>query len=154
MGRPRDNKLTIKQEVFVEKYVETGNATEASMVAYDTENREVAKVIGSENLTKPYLKKAVEDKRADLMQTLEAETKNLLKHLLNMSNDESIPASVRSKVCQDLLDRAGYTAKKEVVLDSNVVIETRHTADLAKRARDLLQNMEDITPEIIDISSS
>lgn len=44
--------LTIKQSNFLDKYFETGNATEAAMCTYDVKNRKVARNIGSENLAK------------------------------------------------------------------------------------------------------
>jgi len=53
-------RLTRKQSAFVAKYVETGNATEAGFAAYDT-NRDVARSIGSENLTKPDIRRAIDE---------------------------------------------------------------------------------------------
>ena len=45
---------TLKQKRFVKEYLENGgNATKAAMVAYDTEDRNSASVIGSDNLSKP-----------------------------------------------------------------------------------------------------
>lgn len=52
--------LTRKQSEFVAKYIETGNATEAAHTAYDT-NRDVARSIGSENLTKPDIRRAIDE---------------------------------------------------------------------------------------------
>ena len=44
--------LTIKQRKWIKEYIATGNATEAAIRVYDTEDRNVAHVIGSENLQK------------------------------------------------------------------------------------------------------
>lgn len=62
------DKMTEKQKAFCDYYIETGNATESAIKA--GYSKKTAKVIGSENLTKPYLKqyieerlKAIEDKR-------------------------------------------------------------------------------------------
>lgn len=44
--------LTIKQARFLQIYLETGNATEAAMQAYDVKDRKSAKSIGAENLSK------------------------------------------------------------------------------------------------------
>ena len=52
--------LTRKQSAFVANYVETGNATEAAFAAYDT-SRDVARSIGSENLTKPDIRRAIDE---------------------------------------------------------------------------------------------
>ena len=54
-------KLTPKQSNFTKKYLETSNATEAAMIAYKPKNRATARAIGSENLTKPNVQKAISD---------------------------------------------------------------------------------------------
>lgn len=52
--------LTLKQRKFVNKLLETRNGTQAALDAYDVVNPNVAKVIASENLTKPNVKRAIE----------------------------------------------------------------------------------------------
>ncbi len=44
--------LTLKQSRFLQEYIRTGNATEAAMLTYDCKDRVVARVIGSQNLSK------------------------------------------------------------------------------------------------------
>lgn len=44
--------LSLKQALFLQKYFETGNATEAAMQAYECKDRLSARNIGSENLAK------------------------------------------------------------------------------------------------------
>ncbi len=46
-------RLTLKQLKFIQIYIETGNATKAAMETYRCKNENVAKSVGSENLTKP-----------------------------------------------------------------------------------------------------
>ena len=46
------NDLTLKQRKWLKLYLELGNATEAAMQVYDCKDRDVAKSIGWENLTK------------------------------------------------------------------------------------------------------
>jgi len=46
-------RLTLKQLKFIQIYIETGNATKAAMEVYNCKNENVAKSLGSENLTKP-----------------------------------------------------------------------------------------------------
>lgn len=56
-------KLTYKQQGFVNDFVRTKNATEATALNYpNLKNREVAKQVGSENLAKPYIKLAIDEK--------------------------------------------------------------------------------------------
>ena len=47
-------RLSPKQKKFAKRYIETGNATQATIDAgYDIKSREVAQSIGAENLAKP-----------------------------------------------------------------------------------------------------
>ena len=52
-------RLSKKQSAFVQKYAETGNATEAAFVACET-SRDVAHHMGSQNLTKPDIRQEIE----------------------------------------------------------------------------------------------
>lgn len=62
MSTPKP-KLTRKQKIFVDKYIETGIGSEASRQAYDIDpnNTRLASVIAAENLAKPSIIKAIED---------------------------------------------------------------------------------------------
>ena len=48
------NKLTTKQKLFCEKYIETKNATQSAIFAGYSEK--TARQMGAENLAKPYIK--------------------------------------------------------------------------------------------------
>jgi len=51
-------KPTLKQKTFVQEYVENGgNATQAALSSYDTEDNATAQNIGSENLSKPIIQR-------------------------------------------------------------------------------------------------
>lgn len=54
-------KLTDKQELFVKHYIATLNATEAARLAGYGGDYSTLKSIGYENLTKPYLRKAIDN---------------------------------------------------------------------------------------------
>jgi hypothetical protein len=51
--------LTLKQEKFAKEYAKTGNATKSALKVYDTDDYRVANNIGSENLAKPSIQKAI-----------------------------------------------------------------------------------------------
>jgi len=53
------NTLTLKQRKFTNKYLETGNTTEAAMQVYKPKKRATARAIGSENLTKPNIQRTI-----------------------------------------------------------------------------------------------
>jgi len=58
---PAATALTVKQRRSVKHYLETGNGTEAAMVAYDVADRNTARSIGTENLRKPAIQEAMAD---------------------------------------------------------------------------------------------
>ncbi len=58
-------RLTLKQLKFIQIYIETGNATKAAMTVYNCKNENVAKSLGSENLTKPDIACEIEKYRKE-----------------------------------------------------------------------------------------
>lgn len=71
-------KLTAKQRKFVDKYVETGNAKEAAIEAGYSIN--TAKQMGTENLSKPVLKEAIEARMAEMASNTIASAKEVLEY--------------------------------------------------------------------------
>lgn len=100
--------LTKKQKGFVKDYMETGNATLAVKNNYDVANDLTARVIGSENLTKPnviaYLESKAE-KAAEFVYQLAESGEN---------------ENVRLGASKDILDRAGFKPiEKSINLNMN-----------------------------------
>ncbi|WP_127849708.1 terminase small subunit [Lacticaseibacillus hulanensis] len=58
------HKLTAKQDKFVAAYIECGNATQAALDA--GYSKRTARSVGSENLTKPDIKNAINERTAEL----------------------------------------------------------------------------------------
>ena len=58
------DKLTQKQKRFVDEYLVSGNATQAALKA--GYSKKTAQRMGSENLSKPLIKRAIEKKAAEL----------------------------------------------------------------------------------------
>lgn len=56
------SKLTEKQKAFADYYIESLNATESYLRAYDTNNYKVASVEGSKNLEKPSIKSYIDER--------------------------------------------------------------------------------------------
>jgi len=52
-------RLTLKQELFIEAYVATGNATEAARRAGYRGNAHMLQIIGAENMRKPVISAAI-----------------------------------------------------------------------------------------------
>lgn len=57
-------KLTPKQKRFADEYIKTGNATQSAIEA--GYSKRTAKVVGYENLTKPYLQEYIEKHMAEI----------------------------------------------------------------------------------------
>lgn len=80
-------KLTVKQQKFADLYIELGNATEAAVQAGYSPR--TAGVIGNENLKKPYVKKYIDDRLAELDSQSIAAQKEVLQYLTSVMRGES-----------------------------------------------------------------
>ncbi len=98
-------KLTLKQQNFVNNYLETGNATESAARAYNAKNRNTAHSIGTENLQKPAIKDYLKEKAEDAILIIYKLAK------------EAKSENVRLNACKDILDRAGYFVDKSEKAD-------------------------------------
>lgn len=78
--------LTEKQKRFVDYYVETGNATEAAKRA--GYSAKTAKQVGQENLTKPYLKAAIDARLKELASARIATAEEVLQYLTSAMRGE------------------------------------------------------------------
>lgn len=93
-------KPTIKQQKFIENYLESGNWTDAVIKAwYKCKNKDVAKSIWSENLLKPYIKASIEDR-----------VKNAKAVIYKIALSESAKETDRIKAAQDVIDRVEWKA--------------------------------------------
>ena len=78
--------MTEKQKAFCDYYIETGNATEAAIKA--GYSKKTAKVIGSENLTKPYLKQYIDERLAKIEDARIAKGEEVLQYLTKVMRGE------------------------------------------------------------------
>lgn len=79
-------KLTERQRRFVEAYVETGNATEAARRA--GYSKKTANIIGPENLSKLSIKKAIEERMAEIEKSKTATAEEIIQLLSSMIRGE------------------------------------------------------------------
>lgn len=80
------DKMTEKQKAFCDYYIETGNATEAAIKA--GYSKKTAKVIGSENLTKPYLKQYIDERLTKIEDARIAKGEEVLQYLTKVMRGE------------------------------------------------------------------
>jgi phage terminase small subunit len=78
-------KLTTKQQAFVEHYLTHWNATRAAIDAGYSEKS--ARSIGSENLTKPDILEAIQDRLADLRMSADEVLVRLTSHARGTADD-------------------------------------------------------------------
>ena len=79
------DKLTPKQKAFCDYYIITMNATEAAIKA--GYSKKTAKVIGSENLSKPYLKQYIDERMKEIEDKRIASIKEVME--LSIQNNKS-----------------------------------------------------------------
>ena len=107
--------LTIKQKIFVNKYIETkGNGTRAALEAYNTDSQDVAKNIASENLTKPNVREAIQKALTSLELTPD--------YILNGFKDlheqnKIIDATASTRALENIADIADMYPKNKTELD-------------------------------------
>lgn len=90
MEKPRMNELaklmSEKQKAFCDHYITTLNATEAAKLAGYSEK--TARAMGSENLTKPYIKEYIDLRLAELEESRVADATEVLQYLTRVMRGE------------------------------------------------------------------
>ena len=85
-------KLTPKQRAFCDYYIETGNATDAAIKA--GYSKKTARVVGYENLTKPYIKKYIDGKMEEMSSNRIADASETMEYLTKVIRDEETEETV------------------------------------------------------------
>ena len=93
-------KLTTKEQLFVMEYLACNSGAEAARRAGYSEN--TAKEIAYENLTKPHIKDAIEQKRTEQLGDIESRTDWLVNRLTAEATDETNGESTRVRALEVL----------------------------------------------------
>ncbi len=130
-------KLSPRQVKFAQKYIETGNATQAVIDAgYKLKNRAVAKTTGSNLLANEKVWALIES-------SAEQAQGNMLK-LANGAKNES----VRLGANKDILDRAGFApVNKTQVTTVNISIDNQKFDDIMGMYQSRKQKKTSKSPE-------
>lgn len=115
-------KMTLKQQRFADEYIITGNATQAAIKA--GYSKKTAKVIANENLTKPYIKKYIDERLAKLESEKIATQEEVLQYLTSV---------MRGEKTEPLLVLDGEGTQKVIEAVPNVQSRTRAAELLGKR---------------------
>lgn len=125
MGREGkiNKKLTTKQTVFVREIIKGSNATQAALAAYQTDNVNSAKVIGSRLLTNVNIQESIDE----LLRSEGLSPSVLAKNIGNLAN--SIPQKVSGetvlKANVELLKLQGVYPNNKVTVQRNFMTEKR-----------------------------
>jgi phage terminase small subunit len=106
-------RLTVKQKRFIDFY--TGNAAEAARLAGYSGNDDTLKQVGAENLTKPYIVKAIQEREKQRNQADIANREERQRFWTDGMRDEKAKMSDRAKHSEllgrsegDFLDRTKH----------------------------------------------
>lgn len=125
MAKP---KLTQKQAKFVKGIAQGKTNTDSALEAYDTDDYNVAKVIASENLTKPNVQQAIELARIKLNITPE----RALKPIDDALNDDDL--EMRLKGSDRALKIMGIVQKSEgggntYIFNKGDIVKSKYVKD-------------------------
>ena len=105
--------MTYKQELFIQEYIKTGNATSSAIKA--GYSKKTARAIGQENLTKPYIKKRIEELSQKIACNNIMTAKERQEYLTKLINSEDVKVSDKLKALDILNKMTGeYIQKVEV----------------------------------------
>jgi len=108
-------KLTTKQQVFIEHYLETWNATEAARRAGYRGNYDTLKAVGYENLTKPHLRERIQERLREKALSADEVLARLSEQARNSIADFIEPVPGRSRAFMlnmDEIKARGHLIKK------------------------------------------
>lgn len=89
---PKLKKPSLKQQIFVNEYIKTGNGTQAALKAYETTSENTANVIAVENLRKPMVQQLV-----DRQLTVKfGGVQEIIEVLVNDLRSDNVPARLKS----------------------------------------------------------
>ncbi len=123
-----DKKLTPKQKAFADYYIETGNATEAAIKA--GYSKKTARVIGTENLTKPALKQYIDERLSKIEDERIAKGDEVLKYLTSVMRGEEKDQFGLDASLQDRTRAAELLGKRYRLFTEKVEVEGKQQVQI------------------------
>ena len=136
-----DKKLTPKQKAFCDYYIETGNATEAAIKA--GYSKKTAKVIGNENLSKPYLKAYIEERLKELCDKRIAKGEEVLQYLTKVMRGEEKDQFGLDASLQDRTKAAELLGKRYRLFVDKVEQKVDATVNSTAKLDSILEQLEE-----------
>lgn len=132
--------MTEKQKRFCDEYLISLNATQSAIKAGYSEK--TAKQIGQENLTKPDIKKYIDDRMAEKEAELIADQNEVMEYLsavMRRELKESVVVTLQNKVEKWVKDEeTGKLKKQTVTEESPAVVDIPARLSDANKAAELL----------------
>ena len=129
-------KLTQKQQRFVDEYIISGNATQAALKA--GYSKKTAKQMGTENLAKPIIKAELDRRNAEIKSAKTADMQEVMEYLASVMRGEqtesvatakgiydNVPVSAKDRIkAAELIGKrhGAWTDKKEISGNMNIDI--------------------------------
>ena len=129
-------KLTQKQQRFVDEYIISGNATQAAIKA--GYSKKTAKQTGTENLAKPIIKAELDRRNAEIKSAKTADMQEVMEYLASVMRGEqtesvatakgiydNVPVSAKDRIkAAELIGKrhGAWTDKKEISGNMNIDI--------------------------------
>lgn len=129
-------KLTQKQQRFVDEYIISGNATQAAIKA--GYSKKTAKQMGTENLAKPIIKAEIDRRNAEIKSAKTADMQEVMEYLASVMRGEqtesvatakgiydNVPVSAKDRIkAAELIGKrhGAWTDKKEINGNMNIDI--------------------------------
>ena len=133
-------KLTTKQKNFCEYYLQTGNATEAARLAGYSDK--TARVIGTENLSKPAISEYIAGRRAEMDKALIADSDEVLRFYSAVMRGEVKDQFGLDAALGDRLKAGDSLMKRYAVSEKNAISEQMAEDALTKALKEEAERME------------
>ena len=134
-----ESKLTAKQQRFCDEYLIDLNATQAAIRAGYSEK--TARQIGTENLSKPYIREYIDKRMAEKEAELIADQDEVLKYLTSVMRREyveNIVVTVSEETTRFVPDEHGTMRKQTVKKEVPQVVEIPAQLKDSNKAAELL----------------
>jgi phage terminase small subunit len=125
------NGLTVKQYKFVQEYTKSGNGTQSALKTYNVKNRKIAQSLASDNLSKPIIRKSIEEVLQDSGYKT-SDSINTLTSIQRNGKDKKLSASDSIRATELLLKLEGKLVDRKQVSKLNINIETADKIKLLK----------------------
>ena len=151
MSTDRDRPLTARQQRFVEEYLATGNGTEACRRAgYSQRSEGCLRVQATENLAKPNVKQAIEQKRAEMSEDSEERRANWISQLEKLGK-KATRDSDKLRAIEQLFRAEGWLAPEQKEITT---FESGFLADLDMEEEELPVNEGKSSLVFVDFASN